>query len=103
MSIATTAYWCKKCQKVHYGKLPPEVEKGGLFAPRLRGASRLHEMHPLMLHFPPFAKYIRDVLAVKVSRGHIADSKCPVARSRFSQSTNRGSVKGRRSGIRVLM
>ncbi len=29
------AYWCPNCQKVHYGKLPPEIEKGGLFGPRL--------------------------------------------------------------------
>ncbi len=65
MSIALTAYWCKNCQKVHYGKLPPEVEKGGLFAPRLRGASRLPEMRPLLLHSPPFANIFVMFLPLK--------------------------------------
>ncbi len=29
------AYWCRRCQRVHYAPLPPEVEKGGLVGPRL--------------------------------------------------------------------
>ena len=29
------AYWCGSCQKFHYAPLPPEVEKGQLFGPRL--------------------------------------------------------------------
>ena len=29
------AYWCPSCREFHYVPLPPEVEKGQLFGPRL--------------------------------------------------------------------
>ena len=28
-------YWCEKCQCYHYSALPPEVEKSGLFGPKI--------------------------------------------------------------------
>ncbi len=64
------AYWCKHCQKVHYGKLPPAVEKGGLFAPRLT-AQVAYLKCVSHASFSTIRKYIRDVLAISVSRGYL--------------------------------
>ncbi len=64
------AYWCKNCQKVHYGKFPPEVKKGGLFAPRLT-AQVAYMKCVCHASFSTIRKYIRDVLAIKVSRGYL--------------------------------
>jgi transposase len=64
------AYWCENCQKVHYGKLPPEVEKGGLFAPRLT-AQVAYLKCVCHASFSTIRKYIRDILAVSVSRGYL--------------------------------
>ena len=64
------AYWCKNCQKVHYGKLPPEVEKGGLFAPRLT-AQVAYMKCACHASFSTIRRYIRDILAITVSRGYL--------------------------------
>lgn len=63
-------YWCENCQKVHYGKLPPEVEKGGLFASRLT-AQVAYMKCVCHASFSTIRKYIRDVLAIKVSRSYL--------------------------------
>ncbi len=63
-------YWCENCQKVHYGKFPPEVEKGGLFAARLT-AQVAYMKCACHASFSTIRKYIRDVLAIKVSRGYL--------------------------------
>src|SRR5438093_2985077 len=65
------AYWCPKCQQVHYAPLPAEVVKAGLAGPRLtalvgflKGACHAS--------FSTIRKFLRDVVGVKISRGQLA-------------------------------
>jgi transposase len=64
------AYWCSSCQRFHYAPLPPEVEKGQLFGPRL---TTLVAYMKGVCHasFSTIRKFIRDVIGIKVSRGYL--------------------------------
>lgn len=64
------AYWCPSCRKFHYAPLPPEVEKGQLFGPRL---TTLVAYMKGVCHasFSTIRKFIRDVVGIKVSRGYL--------------------------------
>lgn len=64
------AYWCPSCQKFHYAPLPPEVEKGQLFGPRL---TTLVGYMKGVCHasFSTIRKFIRDVVGITVSRGYL--------------------------------
>jgi len=64
------AYWCPTCRKFHYAPLPPEVEKGQLFGPRL---TTLVAYMKGVCHasFSTIRKFIRDVVGIKVSRGYL--------------------------------
>jgi len=66
------AYWCRRCQRVHYAPLPPAVEKGGLVGPRLtaligflKGACHMS--------FSTIRKFLRDVVGVTISRGQLCN------------------------------
>ncbi len=66
------AYWCRRCQRVHYAPLPPAVEKGGLVGPRLtaligflKGACHMS--------FSTIRKFLRDVVGVTISRGQLSN------------------------------
>ena len=66
------AYECKRCGKVYYAPLPPEVEKGGLVGPRLtaligflKGACHMS--------FSTIRKFLRDVVGVTISRSHLSN------------------------------
>lgn len=65
------AYWCKRCQKIHYGPLPPRVERAGLTGPTLtalvgylKGACHAS--------FSTIRKFLRDIVGFKISRGQLA-------------------------------
>jgi transposase len=64
------AYWGPSCQKFHYAPLPPEVEKGQLFGPRL---TTLVAYMKGVCHasFSTIRKFIRDVIGISVSRGYL--------------------------------
>jgi transposase len=64
------AYWCGSCRKFHYAPLPPEVEKGQLFGPRL---TTLVAYMKGVCHasFSTIRKFVRDVVGIKVSRGYL--------------------------------
>jgi len=64
------AYWCESCQKIHYAPLPPEVQKGGLFGPRVTAVVAYLKG---MCHasFSTIRKFLRDVLGVTVCRGYL--------------------------------
>ena len=64
------AYWCPTFRKLHYAPLPPEVEKGQLFGPRL---TTLVAYMKGVCHasFSTIRKFIRDVVGIKVSRGYL--------------------------------
>jgi transposase len=64
------AYWCDKCQKVHKAPLPPEVEQAGLVGPRLT-AVVAYLKGGCHASFSTIRKYVRDVLGITISRGHL--------------------------------
>jgi transposase len=65
------AYWCAKCQKTHYAAIDADVRKAGLIGPGLttviaylKGACHCS--------FSTIRKFVRDVIGLKISRGHLA-------------------------------
>jgi transposase len=63
--------WCAHCQTTHYAPLAPVVAQTGLVGPRLstviaylKGAGHCS--------FSTIRKFVRDVLGVTISRGHLA-------------------------------
>jgi transposase len=65
------AYWCAKCQKVHYGALPQPVSKAGLLGPRLTALCAFLK-GACHASFSTIRKFLRDVVGVTISRGHLA-------------------------------
>jgi len=65
------AYYCSRCDKVHYAALPPEVEKGGLVGPRLT-ALVAYLKCACHASFSTIRKFFRDVLKIRISRGQLA-------------------------------
>lgn len=65
------AYWCPKCQRVHYAALPQEVVKAGLAGPHL---TALIAFLKSVGHcsFSTIRKYLRDVVGVQICRGQLA-------------------------------
>jgi transposase len=64
-------FWCVYCQKVHYGVLPVEIERGGLVGPRL---TTLIAYLKGFCHasYSTIRTYLRDVVQVTISRGQLA-------------------------------
>jgi len=62
------AGWCPHCQRTHYAPLPSVIERGGLVGPRL---TTLIAYLKGVCHasYATIRKYLRDVLAVPISRG----------------------------------
>jgi transposase len=65
------AYWCAKCQKVHYGAVPEPVVKAGLLAPRLTALVAFLK-GACHASFSTIRKFLRDVVGMTVSRGQLA-------------------------------
>jgi len=62
--------WCEECKKIHYGPIPPEVVKEGLFKERMT-ALVAYMKHVCHASFSTIRKFIRDILSIKVSRGYL--------------------------------
>jgi transposase len=64
-------FWCEHCERVHYGILPSEIERGGLVGPRL---TTLIAYLKGFCHasYHTIRKFLRDVLEVPISRGQLA-------------------------------
>jgi len=65
-----TAYWCPTCQCFHYAPLPPEIERGGLFDAKLTAIVG-YLKSVCHCSFSTLRKFLRDVIGIKVSRGHL--------------------------------
>ncbi len=65
------AYYCSRCEKVHYASLPAEVEKGGLVGPRLT-ALVAYLKCGCHASFSTIRKFLRDVMKITISRGQLA-------------------------------
>jgi len=74
------AYWCSRCQKIHYAPFPAEVEKGQLLGPRL---TTLVAYMKGVCHcsFSTIRRFFRDVLKVRISRGQLAKTIAKVTES----------------------
>lgn len=65
------AYWCRRCQKIHYAPLPAEVERAGLTGPTLTALVG-YMKGACHASFSTIRKFLRDVVGVKISRGQLA-------------------------------
>ena len=65
------AYWCAKCQKTHYAAIDADVRKAGLIGP---GLTTVIAYLKGVCHcsFSTIRKFVRDVIGLKISRGHLA-------------------------------
>lgn len=64
------AYWCPQCQTMHYASLPLHVVKGGLFGAKLT-ALVAYMKGVCHASFSTIRKFLRDVIGMPVSRGHL--------------------------------
>lgn len=64
------ACWCGKCQKVYKAPLPLEVERAGLVGPSLT-AVVAYLKGGCHASFSTIRKYLRDVMGMTISRGHL--------------------------------
>jgi transposase len=63
--------WCPRCQKAHTAPLPGRIAKGGLLGPHLT-ALVAYLKGACHASFSTVRKFFRDVLAIPISRGHLA-------------------------------
>jgi len=65
------AYWCPQCQKTHYAAIDETVRKAGLIGP---GLTTLIAYLKGACHcsFSTIRKFLRDVVGLRISRGHLA-------------------------------
>ena len=64
-------YWCRKCRCYHYSRLPDEIEKAGLFGPKMTALTaylkgRLHGSYRTL------KEYFLDVKGIDISTGFLA-------------------------------
>jgi transposase len=65
------ACWCRKCKQVHYAPFDAATHRAGLLGARLT-ALIAYLKGPCHCSYSTIRKFIRDVLAVKISRGYLA-------------------------------
>jgi transposase len=74
------ACFCAHCQKTHYAPLPDEIRKAGLVGPRLTAIVAFLK-GGCHCSFSVVRKFVRDVLGVTISRGHLRKLCAKVAHS----------------------
>ncbi len=64
-------FWCAQCRRLHYGVIPQAVVNAGLLGPRL---TALVGFLKSVCHasFSTIRKFLRDVVGITISRGHLA-------------------------------
>jgi transposase len=65
------ACWCKKCKQVHYAPFDQAAQRAGLMGARLT-ALVAYLKGACHCSYSTIRKFIRDVLAIKISRGYLA-------------------------------
>jgi transposase len=65
------ACWCKKCRQVHYAPFDEATRRAGLLGTRLT-ALVAYLKGACHCSYSTIRKFIRDVLAIKISRGYLA-------------------------------
>ena len=64
-------YWCGRCGRLYWAPLPAAVEQGGLIGPVLT-AQLAYMKGALHASFSTIQAYVRDVLGLTLSRGHLS-------------------------------
>jgi transposase len=64
------ACFCRRCQKTYYAEIPTPVRRAGLVGPRLTGLVGFLK-GGCHCSFTTIRKFLRDVVGVTVSRGHL--------------------------------
>ena len=64
-------YWCEHCQCYHYAALPKDVEKSGLFGPKLIALTAYLKGRSHM-SYTTLKEFFGDALSISVSRGFLA-------------------------------
>ncbi len=65
------ACWCKKCKQVHYAPFDEAARRAGLVGARLTGLIA-YLKGACHCSYSTIRKFIRDVLAINISRGYLA-------------------------------
>jgi transposase len=65
-------FFCPACDRLHYAPLPKEVQAAGLVGPRLTALVAFMK-GPCHASFSTVRIFLRDVVGVTVSRGHLAN------------------------------
>jgi transposase len=65
------ACWCRKCRQVHYAPIDPATLRAGLVGPRLTSLIA-YLKSACHCSYSTIRKFIRDVLQLTISRGHLA-------------------------------
>jgi len=76
----SAACWCSQCQKTHHRPIPEDVRKAGLTGPRLTALVAYMKVG-CHCSFSTIRKYLRDVIGVRVSRGHLRNLCAKVSES----------------------
>jgi len=65
------SHWCARCRRWHCAPLPAEVERGGLFGPRLT-AHAAYLKGACHASYSVIREYLREAMGIEVSRGYLA-------------------------------
>jgi transposase len=65
------AYWCAKCQCIHYAPIPASASKEGLFKPDI-SAMVCFLKYVGCMSLSAIKKYLYDAMGVKVTKGYLA-------------------------------
>lgn len=65
------AYWCPKCQCIHYAPIPEHAIKEGLFRPEI-AATVCFLKYVGCMSLSAIKRYLKDAMDVRVSKGYLA-------------------------------
>jgi len=66
------ACYCRRCGRVHYAPMPPQVERSGLIGPELT-ALAAYLKGVCHASFSTIRRFFRDVLKITISRGQLVN------------------------------
>lgn len=65
------AYWCAKCNQIHYARIPEQTVKEGLFRPDM-AALVCFLKYVGCMSLSGIKKYLKDVMNIPVTKGYLA-------------------------------
>jgi transposase len=74
------ACWCPNCETMHYCEIPEDIRKAGLTGPRLTALVAFMKS-ACHCSFSNIRKFLRDIVGVTISRGHLRNLCAKVSES----------------------